>query len=91
MNAPARGGYERGSRPARPGDLAARTAEQQRREAAAVDRRKAETAGGAEIRKAAYLSGYDQGWVDGADFVLDKLRQAGLDVDTVLALDDDDE
>jgi hypothetical protein len=90
MNAP-RGGYTRGTTPRSPGDLTARTAEQQRREAAAVERRKAQTTDGAEIRKAAYLSGYDAGWVDGADFVLDKLRQAGLDVDSILALDADEE
>lgn len=44
----------------------------------------------AEVRKQAHRIGYDAGWIDGADFVLDKLREAGLDVDAVLALDADD-
>ncbi len=43
-----------------------------------------------EVRRQAHSIGYDAGWIDGADFVLDKLRQAGLDVDSILALDADD-
>lgn len=40
----------------------------------------------AEVRKQAHRLGYDQGWIDGADFVLDKFREAGIDTDAVLSL-----
>jgi hypothetical protein len=43
----------------------------------------------AEVQEWAHRAGYDAGWIDGADFVLDKFRETGLDVDAVLSLADD--
>jgi flagellar biosynthesis/type III secretory pathway protein FliH len=89
MNA-SRGGYTRGQRPARPGDLAAKTAERQRREKKAVA--EAESAEVREARRTGYSdgwdAGFDRGWDAGYGAALQQFRDSGLDVDTVLALDD---
>jgi hypothetical protein len=84
---------ERGSGNSRPGDLT-RVRQQQllktkaaREDAASIDL--------GEIRRAALREGIDVGWGRGWDAgfaaALQQLRDAGLDVDAVLALDDDSE
>lgn len=69
-----------------PGDL---TRKRQQQLLKAKAEREAANLNIAEVRKQAHRTGYDQGWIDGADFVLDKFRQAGLDVDSILTLDDE--
>jgi hypothetical protein len=48
-----------------------------------------------EARKAAYLEGWskghDDGWEAGVQAVMEQFREAGIDVDAVLALDAEDE
>jgi hypothetical protein len=43
-----------------------------------------------EIRREAYAAAFEPAWKAGAEWAFNVLREAGLDVDSVLALDDDD-
>ncbi len=88
-----RNGFARGTRPASPGNLTARVfiENQERAEAA----KRAQSADVEEIRRAAfrdgvgagYDAGDDAGWDAGVEAITRQLKEAGLDVDAVLALD----
>jgi flagellar biosynthesis/type III secretory pathway protein FliH len=91
MNAP-HGGYARGTAPARPGDLAARTAEQQRKAGAAKHVEGAGDpyeAGFAAGWNRGFDAGFDGGFEAGYEAVVKQLKEAGLDVDSILSLTDE--
>jgi hypothetical protein len=79
-----RGGFARGQRPRRPGDLTGR----QHNKDLAVKRIKEDPVHVLEARDAAYLDGWNAGYDAGAEAVLKQLRDAGLDLD---AQDDADD
>jgi hypothetical protein len=88
MNASPRGGYARGTTPRSPGDLTARIHRE--------NLRKAEAASHVEGAGDPFESGFAAGWNKGFDIAFDagfeaalrQLRDAGIDVAAVLALDD---
>jgi hypothetical protein len=93
MNSP-RGGYTRGARPASPGDLTAKISKANRTRADAAKRAKDGPLDADEIRLAALAEGIDAGWDRGFDAgyaaAVDDFKNAGIDTDAVLALDDED-
>jgi len=93
MNA-SRGGYTRGTRPSSPGNLTARIFNDNQRKAEAAKRAKDNPVDAEEIRRTALAegidAGFDRGWDAGYAAALQQFRDAGLDVDAVLALADED-
>lgn len=94
MNSP-RGGCTRGARPASPGDLTAKISKANQTRADAAKRAKDGPLDADEIRRAALAegidAGFDRGWDAGYAAALQQFREAGLDVDAVLTLDEDAE
>jgi flagellar biosynthesis/type III secretory pathway protein FliH len=92
MPTASRGGYTRGARPASPGDLTARIFRQNQKQAEAA--RKAKATDVDEIRRMALAEGIDAGWDRGYDAgyaaAVEDFKNAGIDTDAVLALDDED-
>ena len=90
MNSPQRGGFARGQKPARPGDLAAKTAEKQRREAEAANKARADAADVEQIRRDATAKAIDATWdrayAAGYAAAVEDFASAGIDTAAVLSL-----
>jgi hypothetical protein len=84
----ARNGWARGSKPGSPGNLTARVFNENQQRAEAAKRAAEDGDPYKSGFTAGWSRGFDQGWDAGADSVLAKFREAGLDVDAILALDD---
>jgi hypothetical protein len=90
MNAP-RTGWNRGTKPSSPGNLTARIFNENQRRTEAQKR--AQDAGDPYTSgfTAGWNRGYDQGWDAGYEAVVKQLKEAGLDVASVLDLNGDED
>ena len=79
----------RGSAPVSPRDVTGRRSRELLREKAGREK-DADTDVGA-IRREAYAAAFEPAWKAGASWAFNVLREAGLDVDAMLSLDDDDQ
>jgi flagellar biosynthesis/type III secretory pathway protein FliH len=84
-----RTGHIRGQRPARPGDLTAKISAVNKARVAA-EKKAAESDPYERGFASGWNKGFDAGWESASETLLRKFREAGLDVDAVLALDDED-
>jgi hypothetical protein len=81
----------RGSQRPAPGNTTGMTFFRQQREQEARKRAEDNPVDVAEVRKEAYAAAWEPAFTAGAEWAFGVLRDAGVDVDAVLALADDDD
>lgn len=81
---------QRGGQRPHPGNTTGMAFYRQQRDQDAKRKAEAQTVDLAEIRRQARMDGIRQGFENGADWAFGILRDAGVDVDAVLALDADE-